>query len=245
VRHEIELNPFPPKSKSTKQQHSFDEVTQDKNLQRNSSNPRTDDVTANDHPNKHFKSSPTNQKQYLRFTAQLLEEVEWLRFEALCSAYFTEIGIKNRLTGLGADGGIDIKIFGNDFSQVVAIVQCKKVSNPVSVNLLREFYGVMVSQKVNKGYFITSNTFHNGAIAFAKDLNIELINGQALLKRINQLSQTAQTSIVKVATLGDYKTASCVKCGTKMRKRLNQQTKKQFWACPKSNCRTTLRIKNN
>lgn len=177
-----------------------------------------------------------------KLTAQILEEMDWLRFEMLCSAYFSQLGIKNSLTGLGADDGIDIKIYDEHTSDMVGIVQCKCHSKPISVKLVREFYGVMSSLSISKGYFITSSSFHQGALKFARELNMELIDGRDLLYRFNKLSSESQTRLYEIATKGDYKTPSCANCGRKMVERTNKQTGKPFWACPKG-CRSMLHMK--
>jgi len=177
-----------------------------------------------------------------KLNAQILQEMDWLRFEMLCSAYFSQIGIKNGLTGLGADDGIDIKIYDEHTSDLVGIVQCKCHSNPISVKLVREFYGVMSSLSIPKGYFITSSSFHQGALKFARGLNIELIDGRDLLHRFNQLPVESQSRLFEIATEGDYKTPSCAKCGRKMVERKNKATGEPFWACSKG-CRSILNMK--
>ena len=180
-----------------------------------------------------------------KLTQQILDEMEWRRFEQICSAYFTHAGVKNALTGLGADGGIDIKIFDEQTSDLISIVQCKRFNNPVSVKLIREFFGVMSSQNIPKGYFITTSSFHKNAIEFASSLNIELIDGRELLRMFEKLPEEAQTRLYELATHGDYKTPSCVKCGAKMIQRNNKKTGEPLWACRKYGCKSTLRIKSN
>ncbi|HQN66057.1 MAG TPA: restriction endonuclease [Methylophilus sp.] len=180
-----------------------------------------------------------------KLTQQILDEMEWLRFEQICSAYFTLAGYKNALTGLGADGGIDIKIFDAQSSELVSIVQCKRHNNPVSVKDVREFYGVMSSQDISKGYFITTSSFNKNAVDFASSLNIDLVDGRELLLRFSELSDEAQTRLYDIATHGDYKTPSCVKCGAKMIQRKNKKTGEPFWTCRKYGCKSTLRIKSN
>lgn len=179
-----------------------------------------------------------------KLSHQILDEMEWLRFEQICSAFLTRSGYKNSLTGLGADGGIDIKIYAEQSSEVVAVVQCKRVNNPVTVKLIREFYGVMSSQKIQKGYYMTTSTFNNNALEFASSLDIELIDGAELLRRVGKLSVTSQNELYELATAGDYKTPSCVKCGDKMVQRINNKTRERFWACNKYRCKTTLKIKS-
>jgi restriction system protein len=108
---------------------------------------------------------------------------------------------------------------------------------------MREFYGVMSSKNISKGYFFTTSTFHQGALKFASGLNIDLIDGHELLHRFNQLPGESQTRLHEIATEGDYKTPSCASCGRKMVERTNKKTGKPFWACAKYKCKSTLQIK--
>lgn len=177
-----------------------------------------------------------------KWTLDFINSLEWKRFEDITSAYFHEIGIKNKLTGLGADGGIDLLLYGTNAEQPTAIVQCKKWSNVVGVKLLREFLGVMSHQGVAKGYYFTTDKFNQEAIKFAKEHNIELVDGKTLVVKLQRLSPESQYRVYKNITLGDYTTPTCVRCGSKMV--LRKAEEKEFWGCknfPK--CRAVINIK--
>lgn len=175
---------------------------------------------------------------------QILNEMEWKVFEDVCAAYFSELDYKSETTGLGADDGIDIKIYDKSTAELKAIAQCKKVSKLVSVKDMREFYGVLRSVNVSLGYFMTCFSFNRHAIKFAKETGIILIDGNNLLKRILDLPSAAQARISSVATQKDYTVPSCVRCGKKMVLREQRKTAKKFWSCPAPACRTILNIKS-
>jgi restriction system protein len=46
-----------------------------------------------------------------------------------------------------------------------------------------------------------------------------MLNGEGLLKKIRDLPQGNQDSLLKFAFEGDYKTPTCASCGIKMTKR--------------------------
>ena len=178
------------------------------------------------------------------WSLELLKSLDWKRFEDLCSAYFDEKKIKNNQTSLGADGGIDILLFENSFSTPTALVQCKRHTGVIGVTLIREFVGVMHHEKINRGYFFTTGTFNTAAIDFAASNNLKLIDGAAFLSLIKRLPEESKNNLLYLTTDGDYKTPTCVKCGTKMILRTGKQ--KKFWGCsnfPK--CRSKLAHLNN
>ncbi|NLA08286.1 MAG: restriction endonuclease, partial [Parcubacteria group bacterium] len=70
-------------------------------------------------------------------------------------------------------------------------IQCKKyITSKVDVKDIREFYGVLVDHTAKgKGIFITTNVFTSEADYFAQDKPIELIDGQKLVRLIQQVNR--------------------------------------------------------
>jgi restriction system protein len=173
----------------------------------------------------------------------LLQQMEWKLFEDLSTAYYKEKGIRAELTKLGADGGIDIKLFQGDSEQPTSIVQCKAWnSKSVGVKSIREFLGVMSHEKIAKGFFMTSGAYTDEAKDIAKTNRITLIDGGMFLAMIQRLPEDAQLRLLNLVIAGDYTTPSCSRCGVKMIRRTGKQG--DFWGCknyPK--CRQTLHIK--
>ncbi len=184
-----------------------------------------------------YLSRPTS------WSLKLLQEIEWKRFEDLSTAYYLEKGILAKTTSLGADGGIDIKLYQDGAESATSLVQCKAWNNrQVGVKEIREFLGVLTHEKVAKGFYMTSGGFTDDAKETAKANKIILISGEMFLEMIMRLPQISQKKLLQLAIAGDYKTPSCSACGVKMVKRSGK--KGEFWGCknyPK--CRQTMHLK--
>jgi restriction system protein len=105
--------------------------------------------------------------------------VSWQDFEKLVDEGFRRRGFKvTERGGEEPDGGIDLVLTrGNERF----LVQCKQWrARSVSVQVVRELYGVMAAESVTGGYVVTSGTFSKDAKKFASGRNIQLIDGQGL-----------------------------------------------------------------
>jgi restriction system protein len=60
------------------------------------------------------------------------------------------------------------------------IVQCKDQRQTIGEPKVREFYGLIVSEGVNKGVFMTTTEFTASARRFAGGKRLELVDGAAL-----------------------------------------------------------------
>lgn len=206
-------------------------------------------------PNLHAKNvappflNPTNAKQTqsaekpFNWTLKLIQDLEWKRFEELSVAYYLEKGIKAETTPLGADGGIDIKLYQDDSGKATTIVQCKAWGTNVGVMQIREFLGVMTHEKIAKGFYMTCSEYTNEAKEIAVSNKITLINGDMLLMMIKRLNADSQQRLLLLATEGDYKTPTCPRCGIKMIKRNSK--KGDFWGCLNysKGCRQMLNLR--
>ncbi len=127
------------------------------------------------------------------WSLKLIQEIEWKIFENLATAYYVEKGIRAEATSLGADGGIDIKLYQDDSDKPTSIVQCKAWYNKqVGVKEIREFLGVLTNEKIAKGFYMTSGIFSEDAISTAKNNRITLVNGEMFLLMIQRLSEDSQ-----------------------------------------------------
>ena len=59
------------------------------------------------------------------WTLEALRALEWKRFELLCARYYETVAFKAETLPSGPDGGIDVKLYKQDDSKPIAIVQCK------------------------------------------------------------------------------------------------------------------------
>jgi len=190
------------------------------------------------------------QRKHEAWSKELINSLEWKRFEELCAGYFNEKGYKAKVTRQGADGGIDIHLFKESYSLTKAfgIVQCKAWNTyKVGVKPIRELYGVMSAEQAPLAIFITSGVYTKEAEEFSKGKHLKLISGSSLLELIQALPEEQQQILLRQITKGDYLTPSCPSCGIKMTQRTTKKGKNignKFWGCinfPK--CRNTLHIK--
>lgn len=170
---------------------------------------------------------------------QVFSDIEWRRFEAVCERFFAQGGFKTKSQSHGADGGVDIWMYSDNAEGAVSIAQCKHFNNKdVDVKLVREFYGVMSSHKLQRGTFVTSSGFTADAQKFASENGINTLNGDLLLKLITARSAEQQKELLDIAYEGEYSIPTCASCGIKLLKR------EKFWGCSNyPRCKSMIRFK--
>lgn len=183
---------------------------------------------------------------------EALRGMSWRDFELLVGEAFRLQGYSVTETGGGgADGGIDLKLTRG---REVFLVQCKQWrAYKVSVNVVRELFGVMSAEGATGGFVVTSGIFTADAKAFAEGRNIDLIDGQALAAMVEraratrsaEISGKTNTTAMVTPTVGS-KEPCCPRCGGSMVKRIAKQGSNAggaFWGCtafPK--CRGVISI---
>jgi restriction system protein len=177
----------------------------------------------------------------------LLKALEWKRLEQLGAAYFRALKFRVEEGTHGPDGGVDLRLYAGDATTPGVLVQCKAWSTwKVGVKEIRELFGVMASEGVNEGIFVTTSFFSQDALEFAAGKNIHLVDGNDLLQKLLDLPPEDQRQIIKVITAGDFTTPTCPSCGTKMVKRAAQATGDSFWGCPQfPRCRSTIKMRQD
>ena len=181
------------------------------------------------------------------WSIDLIREIEWKRFEDVCQKFYETKGIGSETTALGADGGIDIRLYQDSSGQATSIVQCKSWGERiVGVKPVRELLGVMTHERIGKAFFMTSGQFSSDAKEVAKSNCITLIDGEMLLMMIKRLPEADQRSLLSFAIEGDYKTPTCPACGIKMKRISGKAGRPDFWGCHNyRRCRQTLGVRRN
>ena len=111
-------------------------------------------------------------------------------FEQRCLALLEAIGYEVSHVGASGDGGIDIRAKDTTpLREASIIVQCKDQKQPISEPRVREFYGLVASEGVNKGVFMTTADLTAPAQKFAEGKRLELIDGSALEELERQIPQ--------------------------------------------------------
>jgi restriction system protein len=167
-----------------------------------------------------------------RTDVAVFNEMNWNEFEMLVGEHFRRQGFQvSRQGGSGPDGGVDLVLKNNS---EIYLVQCKQwKAYKVGVQPVRELYGVMASRGAAGGYVVTSGVFTAEAQAFAKGLNVELIDGRRLRQIIDDARKPATAAVQQPATV-QAATPNCPKCGAEMKKRVARQGSNAgngFWGC--------------
>jgi restriction system protein len=129
---------------------------------------------------------PEQQEPLLHWDLDTIRRLPHRQFEILCQRLFEAMGAQVQINeGGGADGGIDLKVYKGEKLEI--IVQCKQYpKKQIGVNLIREFFGVMTSERVLKGIFITSGSFTESAKEFAETNGVMLADGVALEMKLRK-----------------------------------------------------------
>jgi len=177
---------------------------------------------------------------------ELLDALEWRRFEQLVTWYFEKKGFEAKRSRVGADGGVDILLFNRGENSPFAYVQCKAWHQyKVGIKPVRELFGVMASDEIQIGYFVTTGEFTEEAARFARGKEMTLVDGSSLLAEINALPESDRSAILQRVTAGDYTTPTCPRCDVKMVRRTGGGG--DFWGCPnysrRPSCRQTFKLR--
>ena len=165
-----------------------------------------------------------------------IDSVSWDQFELVIAEAYRRQGYMVEVSsGLGADGGIDVKLTKDGAN---TLIQCKQWKTwKVKVPAIREFYGVLTSEGVQRGIFITTGTYTRDCYDFAKGKPIELFTRP----NIDQLIRAAErpgenlwniTSWIEGFVAGArIMKPDCPFCHQPM---VLRHTKKQepLWGCP-------------
>jgi|APLak6261699311_1056244.scaffolds.fasta_scaffold00073_69 restriction system protein len=173
-----------------------------------------------------------------------IRSMSWLDFELLVGEAYRRQGYKVKENGGGgADGGIDLILTKN--SQTY-LVQCKHwKTTSINVSLVRELYGIMAAEYASACIFVTSGDYTADARRFAKGRPVTLVNGEELLKLVDEVQNRATYAAAKVTQ--QYKPVesaakvqldagkkACPKCGSDMVKRIakrGENAGNMFFGC--------------
>lgn len=168
----------------------------------------------------------------------VLNDMSWRQFEMLVGEAYRQQGYQvKELGGSGPDGGADL-ILTKEGKKY--LVQCKQwKAYKVGVKPVRELLGVMVGNGATGGIVVTSGEFTKDAFYFARNNNIQLVDG-------NTLHQ--MTKGIEMNNTGLSPEPICQKCGSPMVIRIAKSgatAGQKFWGCTGfPSCRYTMPIGN-
>lgn len=168
-----------------------------------------------------------------------IRSLAWRQFESIVGEAFRRRGytvIENAVDG--PDGGIDLVLRKNGEKFYVQCKQWKKRS--VGVKPIRELYGIITAHDAAGGFFVCSGSYTTDAQAFAKQSEIELIDGDGL-RRMIELARTPEPFLdptesrrVRATASIDSAVPSCPSCGAAMIERVARRganAGSKFWGC--------------
>lgn len=135
-----------------------------------------------------------------------LNTLSGIDFEKMISALLQRMGFNTEMTKVTGDGGIDIiatldrPLIGGRY-----LIQCKRFApgKLVGAATVRDFYGALTADRnAVKGIMITTSGFTAQALAFARQLPLELIGGQQLSQLLAQYQTSTGSHRAPETSLG-------------------------------------------
>lgn len=112
---------------------------------------------------------------------QDINSLSGIEFEKVCQQLVEYMGFETETTKASGDGGIDLIAYNHQpLLSGKYIIQCKRYTGSVGEPIIRDLYGVITSERANKGILMTTGYFTKSAISFANGKPIELIDGKKL-----------------------------------------------------------------
>jgi len=112
-----------------------------------------------------------------------LEQTDPRKFEFLVAEIFENMGYKAEVTKGSNDGGKDIILRKNGEVRLVEVKRyCKST---VGRPLIQKLHSAIVDAQAVGGYFVTLSQFNKNAREYAQRNNIELVDGNELIRMMN------------------------------------------------------------
>ncbi len=169
-----------------------------------------------------------------------IKDLTWETFERLVCEYYRQEGFwVERRGGAKPDGGVDLEAYRDG---ELILVQCKHWKAwKVGVRHIRELRGVMAHEGARHGVLVCSGEFTQEAQDFARQNNVELVDGNRLSEMIRR-GQEARTRnrppeappAPQVPSPQPERTPACPKCGEPMVQRKASKgayAGSNFWGC--------------
>ena len=141
-------------------------------------------------------------------SADNIDGLSGVEFEQVCQRLVEKMGFSTQTTKASGDGGIDLIAF--NYQPLLSgkyIIQCKRYAGSVGEPIIRDLYGVVMSERANKGILMTTGHFTKSALAFAEGKPLELIDGTKMKDLLRQYNlsggnhtYTANTNYTGVGT---------------------------------------------
>ena len=107
------------------------------------------------------------------------------QFEQFCAKLYSCLGYRVEITPPVADGGFDLRMFRGG-EKVLVECKCFRPASSVGRPVLQKLFGANAVERANHLILVTTAAFSKGAITYARDVGIELVDGPALVALCNR-----------------------------------------------------------
>ncbi|MGV6475547.1 restriction endonuclease [Azotobacter vinelandii] len=166
-----------------------------------------------------------------RSAAQGIRQLSWEQFEQMVGEAFRRQDYHVEETAKGPDDGIDL-VLRKDGE--LHLVQCKHwKAFKVSVQVVRELYGVMAAQGAAGGFVVTSGDFTSEARKFAQGTSIHLVDGKLLSRWFTSVGEPESENATGPIDVAKARAADprCPRCADVMVPRYARGGGRVFWGC--------------
>ncbi|MCP1124547.1 restriction endonuclease [Bacillus sp. 3103sda1] len=112
-----------------------------------------------------------------------LEEINPREFEYVVADLFRSLGYKAQVTSGSNDGGKDIILHKGKEMKFVEVKRYTK--STIGRPMIQKLHSAIIDADAVGGYFVTLSNFNKNARKYAANKNIELIDGDALIKMMS------------------------------------------------------------
>jgi len=153
------------------------------------------------------------------WSLELIQSLEWRRFEQLCVGYYQSKDIAHVSIPLAANGGMDVYLFQDAERprRATAVVHVR-TRGPLATGVqgVRELLGIMYHERIERAFYMTNGVFTPEAKVLGHHHKVVLVDARVLLAMIQRLPEDRQQALLAEATKGDYESPTCPICGSKM-----------------------------
>ncbi|MEM7147747.1 MAG: restriction endonuclease [Verrucomicrobiota bacterium] len=155
------------------------------------------------------------------WSLDLLQNLDWKRFEELTRMVITKGGYRTELAGVSHKGDVALSVFNDPHGRKPdAMIQCPEWQHiRIKEDHMRAFSDTLHNNGLTQGTYITPGSFGPDATLFAHHHNIELIDGPSYLEMLKQLKPDENAYLLQLATAGEFDVPTCPACGGKMEQR--------------------------
>jgi hypothetical protein len=156
------------------------------------------------HPPKLQQEQEPEYEASADWTEDMLTATDWRSFENVVEALFRQAGFRSRILSLSEDGGADIGLFSrNQPGSPASVLHCHHSgAERIGVSRVRALRHVMSEHQVPRGQLVISGRFTSDAKTYAREHNIRLMDGPAMLALIRQRSPEQQAVLLELLQEG-------------------------------------------